>query len=198
MEKRREVRQLVNEKRPFVICIQETKLMVIDDAMCGSLWGDSYHDFSYRPSVGASGGLITMWDTSKVEVWSSFTQEHVLQIHGKFIKTNEEFYLFNVYAPCEGRAKKELWTSLSVRLQLLSGRKVCVCGDFNEVRGSKERRSLKGDGAVNSTHFFNQFIVDNRLIDLPLCGRKFTWYKGDGSSMSRIERFLLSEEWCVQ
>ncbi|PNX82715.1 cysteine-rich receptor-like protein kinase [Trifolium pratense] len=35
------------------------------------------------------------------------------------------------------------------------------------------------------------------LIDLPLIGRKFTWFKGDGHSMSRLDRFLLSEEWCL-
>jgi len=40
------------------------------------------------------------WDSSEVEVWSSVSQEHVLIIHGRFIKTNEIFYLFNVYAPC--------------------------------------------------------------------------------------------------
>jgi len=35
------------------------------------------------------------------------------------------------------------------------------------------------------------------LIDLPLCGRKFTWFNWDGRSMSRLDRFLLSEEWCL-
>jgi hypothetical protein len=44
---------------------------------------------------------------------------------------------------------------------------------------------------------FNRFIEDNNLIDLPLIGRKFTWYKGDGLSMSRLDRFLLSGEWCM-
>jgi hypothetical protein len=42
---------------------------------------------------------------------------------------------------------------------------------------------------------FNCFIEDNFLIDLPLCGRKFTWYREDGGSMSRLDRFLLSAEW---
>jgi hypothetical protein len=43
---------------------------------------------------------------------------------------------------------------------------------------------------------FNTFITDTFLIDLPICGRLFTWYRGDGISMSRLDRFLLSEKWC--
>jgi hypothetical protein len=30
-----------------------------------------------------------------------------------------------------------------------------------------------------------------------LGGRKFTWYKGDGKSMSQLDQFLLSEDWCL-
>jgi len=33
-EKRREVKQLVREKNPFILCIQETKLAIIDDFVC--------------------------------------------------------------------------------------------------------------------------------------------------------------------
>jgi exonuclease III len=128
VEKRKEIRRLVGEKNPFILCVQETKLSVCDDSLCNSLWGDSSCSFSYRPSVGASGGLLIMWDAKEVEVWSSGCQNYVLNIHGRFIRTNEEFYLFNVYAPCEQREKHELWVSLSERLQLLGGKKVCVCG----------------------------------------------------------------------
>jgi len=34
------------------------------------------------------------------------------------------------------------------------------------------------------------------LEDLPIYGRLFTWYRGDGYSMSRLDRFLLSVNWC--
>jgi len=71
IEKRREVRRLVGEKSPFILCIRETKLVVCDAFLCNSLWGDSNHSFSYRPSVGASGGLLILWDSEEVEVWSS-------------------------------------------------------------------------------------------------------------------------------
>jgi hypothetical protein len=30
--------------------------------------GNSPHGYSFRPSTGASGGLLTMWDTATVEV----------------------------------------------------------------------------------------------------------------------------------
>ncbi|PNX63872.1 cytochrome p450, partial [Trifolium pratense] len=81
--------------------------------MCSALWGSSQHAFSYRPSVGASGGLLTLWDTSEVEVWTSETSNHVLWCRGRFVKSGDEFLLANVYAPCDDGAKQGLWDSLS-------------------------------------------------------------------------------------
>ncbi|MCI60493.1 cytochrome P450, partial [Trifolium medium] len=85
-------------------------------------WGSSHHAFSYRPSVGASGGLLTLWDSSEVEVWSTESYEHVLWCSGRFIQSGEEFILANIYAPCDDGAKQVLWGSLSARIQEL-GRK---------------------------------------------------------------------------
>ncbi|CAJ2637040.1 unnamed protein product [Trifolium pratense] len=188
---------MVGELKPFILCIQETKLQNCDTFLSSTLWGSTSHGFSYRPSAGASGGLLTLWDSSEVEVWSTESREHVLWCHGRFLKTGEEFYVANVYAPCDDGAKQGLWESLSARLLLLAGKRVCVCGDFNAVKHIDERRSVRG-GNRSSDHIpFNQFIEDNMLIDLPLIGRKFTWFKGDGHSMSRLDRFLLSEEWCL-
>jgi len=35
-------------------------------------------------------------------------------------------------------------------------------------------------------------------VNLPLHGRKYTWFKGDAKWMSRLDRFLLYEEWCLE
>ncbi|MCI03568.1 cytochrome P450, partial [Trifolium medium] len=126
-EKRKEVRKLVGEKNPVILCIQETKLGVCDDFLCASLWGNSPHDFFYRLLVGASGGLLIMWDTVEVEVWSPVSSDHVLMIHGWFLKDDEEFFLLNIYAPCDNGAKQILWDSLTSRLQQLGGKNVCAC-----------------------------------------------------------------------
>ncbi|PNX54413.1 cysteine-rich receptor-like protein kinase [Trifolium pratense] len=65
--------------------------------------------------------------------------------------------------------------------------KKCVCEDFNAVRSDEERRSVSQGLRSHDYLSFNQFIDNNDLVDLPLCGRSFTWYKGDGLSMSRLD-----------
>jgi len=192
-EKRKEVKDLVKEKLPFVLCLQETKLQLIDGFLCTSLWGNSKHDYSYSSSVGASGGLLTVWDTSEVEVWASVRGDRFLMIHGRFIKSNDEFYLFNLYAPCDQRAKQALWDSLAACLHSLGSRNVCLCGDFNSVWSLEERWSVRDVHPTQEFTSFNEFIEACVLIDLPLNNRKFTWFKGDRRSMSRLDRFFLFE-----
>jgi len=62
----------------------------------------------------------------------------------------------------------------------------------------EERRSARRGGDITDFASFNNFIEENMLIDLSLCGRRFTWFKDDIISMSRIDRFLLSEEWFLR
>jgi exonuclease III len=107
-EKRKEVRNMVCEKRPFIVCLQETKLLQIDNFVCSSLWGNTSVDFSFRPSVGASGGLLIMWDVEEVVIHASFSFDHVVAVQGKFLKSQDAFVLFNVYAPCDGRSQAVL------------------------------------------------------------------------------------------
>ena len=187
----------MKEKRLWILCLQETKLQRCHDGVCLSVWDGQPVAFSFRPSLRAFGGLLSLWDSTEVEVWSSSSFDHVLSIHGRFISSNEEFHLFNVYAPCNGNERRVLWDSLSSRLQALRGKKACVCGDFNAVRCRAERRPVSASRGVLDFGPFNQFIVENALIDLPLCGRNFTWFKRDRKLMSRIDRFLLSEDWCL-
>lgn len=196
-EKRVEVCRLVNDLKPFVLCIQETKWTMVNDLMIKSIWGNSPCGFSFRPLVGASGGLVTVWDSSRLDVWSTMSFGNVLIIKGKVILTAEEFVIFNVYAPCELADRRLLWERL-VPLVLNHGDiNLCLCGDFNSVRNLEERRGRSSVFRQVDADVFNNFIVDSSLIDLPLCGRLFTWYRGDGVSMSRLDRFLLSKKWCT-
>jgi hypothetical protein len=48
--------------------------------------------------------------------------EHVLMIHGRFLSSNKEFYLFNVYVLCDDAAKTLSWDSLYVSFEACAGK----------------------------------------------------------------------------
>jgi len=79
-----------------------------------------------------------------------------------------------------------------------------ICGDFNATQSKGERLSFSLTIRFFDNEPFNRFIEDIALVDHALCGRRYTWHQGDGQTMSRLDRFLLSEEWgliwltCIQ
>ena len=72
----------------------------------------------------------------------------------------------------------------------------CVLGDFNCIRHPSERigkcERLYGD---NSIQEFNEWIDDLEVLEAPSLGRHFTWFRPNGESRSRLDRFLISHEW---
>jgi len=74
-----------------------------------------------------------------------------------------------------------------------------VIGDFNSVRKASERKGLN-NGIVNNCDItrFSEFIDRCMLKDIPVVGRKFTWYKPNGMTRSKLDRVLVSDEWLSQ
>ncbi|KAK8584508.1 hypothetical protein V6N12_068749 [Hibiscus sabdariffa] len=70
---------------------------------------------------------------------------------------------------------------------------VVLGGDFNVVK--KEEKKL-GASVNNGTMVdFGDFIQRHCLIDIPMTGGLYTWFKGNSEVVaSRLDRFLLSPE----
>src|SRR3954470_11047993 len=69
----------------------------------------------------------------------------------------------------------------------------CIGGDFNSISSLDERIGVPSSGNSRAIRFFNEFIEEMDLVDLPTIGGKFTWFKSNRKAMSRLDRFLLSE-----
>jgi len=72
-------------------------------------------------------------------------------------------------------------------------------GDFNAVRSRSKRKGIRV-GVDHSSEIvgFNNFIDANLLLDLPIVGKNYTWFKSNGSTKSIIDRVLVFEEWLVR
>jgi len=67
---------------------------------------------------------------------------------------------------------------------------IYVCRYFNVVCFLEERRGVWTFQRMAGCDVFNRLIDDLSLIDLPLVDRRFTWFRGDGKSMSQLDNFL--------
>ncbi|XP_071713036.1 uncharacterized protein [Rutidosis leptorrhynchoides] len=87
--------------------------------------------------------------------------------------------------------KTRLWESLSKFLGV-DDEAWILCGDFNEVREESDR--LNCEFIEYRAKWFNDFISNNRLMEIPLGGRNFTRISDDGLKFSKIDRFLCTEK----
>ncbi|CAJ2635642.1 unnamed protein product [Trifolium pratense] len=106
---------------------------------------------------------------------------------------NRLLYIVNIYSPCSLAGKRKLWKDL---LEFKSNNAIgdwVLEGDFNAISKSGERRGNSGSRSLSERSEFSLFMEATEVIDIPVLGKKFTWFNSDGSAMSRLDRFLLSE-----
>nr|GEY09381.1 RNA-directed DNA polymerase, eukaryota [Tanacetum cinerariifolium] len=72
--------------------------------------------------------------------------------------------------------------------------KTIVMGDFNEVRSIDERFGSMFN--QSSSRLFNYFFMSSGLVDVKLEGYSFTWAHPSATKMSKLDRFLVSEDYC--
>lgn len=188
--KRREIRQLISSENVDVCFFQETKLPLIDQQFCRSLWHSDCFDWAFKSLIGRSGGILCIWDVNCFQKSAISEENGYLLLEGFWGQDKVPCCLVNVYASCLRSERRILWDSLK---NLISAKKGCwlLGGDFNTVKCREEKMGIHFDSGSMSD--FANFINDAQLVDLQLGGRKYTWYKTNGKAMSRLDRFLFSQ-----
>ncbi|GLU11953.1 hypothetical protein SLE2022_286700 [Rubroshorea leprosula] len=199
--KRKDLRKIVSGEHVNFLMIQETKLETIDENLCRSIWGQEGFEWYAKSADGRSGGLLCIWDSYLFKKIDLIERDGFISVEGLWGANKTSCCFLNVYGACNVTGHAKLWNDISAHISCQTCI-FCIRGDFNCVRGVYERKGRMISHP--STNDFNQFIDTNGLVDLSLSNRKFTWYKSDGSAQSRLDRFLLSENFqeawgdCVQ
>jgi hypothetical protein len=196
--KKSKVRGFIATNHLDFVAIQETKLEAIDDNLCHFLWGNSSCCWSFIPALGSSGGILSIWCSSKGNAVYSFSGLGYVGVCLEWGVAKSRCFVVNIYSKCSLPEKRTLWNSLVKSRRAFSGDVWCVVGDFNAVLDPSERR---GGVGLSSTRYdremleFADFVSSMDLIDLPLLGRRFTWFQPSGGAMSRLDRFLVTGGW---
>ncbi|GJT85373.1 RNA-directed DNA polymerase, eukaryota, reverse transcriptase zinc-binding domain protein [Tanacetum coccineum] len=119
------------------------------------LWGNSSFDYICGPSVGNSGGILSVWDPCMFEKDNSTISDYFVAIRGKWIHSSKNYLIISIYAPQELSDKKVLWDYLHFIIDNWAG-EVVIMGDFNEVRTQDERFGSIFN--IQGAAIFNSFI----------------------------------------
>ncbi|MCH80924.1 LINE-1 reverse transcriptase like [Trifolium medium] len=191
MAKRRRLSSLLKSGAFDMCFLQETKRDSFDDFMIHNVWGHKDVEWVAKESRGLSGGLLTVWNAGLFTFHYSFTGDGFLGVCGEWKASL--VYFVNIYSSCSLSGKRKLWNDLlEFKLNNTQG-DWCLGGDFNAVLKVGERRGRRGGGGQVERTEFAQFIDAMEVVDIPVTGKKFSWFSSDGSAMSRLDRFLLSE-----
>ncbi|GLT46628.1 hypothetical protein SLA2020_203720 [Shorea laevis] len=148
-----------------------------------------------KSAQGRSGGILCIWKSDVFTMKKTLDGTGYCGVFGFWGKEEVPCYFINVYSPCEKQEKRKLWAELLELIQEHGGGNWCIGGDFNAIRFKEERQGRWYDSG--EMREFNKFIQDRELIEIPLIGKRFTWVKVDGSAMSKLDRFLMSEEFLL-
>lgn len=196
--KKRRIRELVRQNKVDFLAIQEAKLEDISSALFYNLWGSDDCQWSFRPSEGNSGRILSLWRKSCANEVFCFGGEGYVGVCFESGVHIHKCFVINVYAKCDSLSKRRLWEAILEERRRRGNGAGCVLGDFNVVSNRDERRGVHDESSssqVVDMNWFNRFVWDMDVEDLNVVGRRFTWYHPNGISMSRIDRVLISEEW---
>lgn len=164
------------KKKPNIVCIQETKMEMINDKVLKEI----DHEFSlkgvFSGSRGLSGGLLILWDSSIFCLLNCEINESWIGVSLINFLINQKFIVVNVYSPQSLRDKKFLWESLTSVISHGTSENLPLLfiGDFNCIRSLGDINA-NGDFDRVTRMAFNNWILDNNLVEIQLNNAVFTW-----------------------
>ena len=191
--RQRDVRAKIEESRCSIICLQETKCDTFDIRMIRSFCPRRFDQFAFSPSVGASGGILIIWNSSVFEGQLLEIQRYSVVVSFKSVHSSEKWTMVSTYGPCEGQPRDD-FVSWLYHLSIPSDEHWLLLGDFNFIRSLDNRNQPGGD--INDIFLFNEVIGHLGLLELPIKGRSFTWSNMQQTPLlEQLDWFFTTSDW---
>lgn len=117
LEKLHQVRRRVHKHNPLFVGLQETKQSLMNYYIAHELWGITSYNWSCFPSLGASGGLILMWDADRLSISEDLLRKSYFSLLCNLVGSDVQWVVTNACGLCLVKDKAEFWKELTeVRL----------------------------------------------------------------------------------
>ncbi|XP_021995752.1 uncharacterized protein LOC110892926 [Helianthus annuus] len=163
----------------------------LDPVLVGRYWGQADMEWDFVDAIGRSGGIVSTWDPGIFSKQDVIKNESFLVVTGRIAGSNITLNVVNVYASCDVVRRRELWDELKRTKGNSEGLWIMI-GDFNEVREEVDRMISRFDS--HGAMIFNSFIAEAGLLEYQMGGYKYTYMPDDGSSLSKIDRLLVCDD----
>ncbi|KAL8533869.1 hypothetical protein ACS0TY_010050 [Phlomoides rotata] len=172
--------------------VMETKVEEVNKRLCKSIWGNSPSDWAWLGSIGNVGGILTIWNSEVFQKTSEWSRTGMLVVNGRWVEDDSMCTIVNGYAPAQ---RGDLWEILQALVRQATTERICIVGDFNTIREESERVGRATSCDRNEMARFNSFIDGCDLMEVQLVGRRYTWYRPDGTCKSKLDRLLVNSNW---
>ncbi|KAK1297873.1 hypothetical protein QJS10_CPB14g00976 [Acorus calamus] len=187
------IREHIVGQKVSICCIQETKKQEVSLADVRAISGGSMTEFVFKPSRGASGGVLLCWDGRHRVLEHSRVGEFSLSVMFADRVTSWRWVCSVVYGPNDDALRPRLWGELSA-VRADCSLPWCVLGDFNVTRFVEDRNR---QGSISpAMASFSDWIAQEGLIDIPLANQGFTWSSlRDAPALAKLDRVLVDRTW---
>lgn len=186
--KQEEVKQVMTVYKLDLICIQETKMSIIDDSLIRNSLGMPYeNNYCYLPAEGTRGGILLAANDSCLTLSNSWATINTITATVTDARNNYQWTVTGVYGPQGDLEKKRFIRELRHLKQQVTPQWLLL-GDFNLIYKDQD----KNRGRLNRRLMLKFRRALNHLLEVKeveLTGRKFTWSNQQESpNVTRIDR----------
>jgi exonuclease III len=189
-----EIKQLMTIYSPDLVCLQETKLSVINLSVVRNALGSLYaNSFVYLPTDRTKGGILIAAKDSTLQLHNPSFSNHSASVVVSDLRSNVQWTFTGVYGP-QGDLEKKMFLKKLKHLKHMALPLWLIMGDFNLIyKGQDKNNTRVNRGLMNR---FRKTLNNLKVKEIQLIGKRYTWCNRQvNPTMSRIDRAFCSTAW---
>lgn len=187
------VLRLIQDVQPSLVCLQETKVEVIDTQLGLQFLGSRLSQFDYIPAAEVCGGVLIAWDEDLLDASDPVVGEYCLSLTVTMKLTNTSFRLTAVYGPTND-GEKHMFLDELISTQPAAGTSWTCMGDFNQIYEAKDKSNRNLNRRLMGQ--FRGALDTCELMEIALQNRRYTWSnERDNPTMVHLDRVFCNAAW---